>query len=56
MRWWSVCGSSTGAREVQVIVLSEYGIAPVNRPVHLNRVLRQAGLLKVREETGAGAA
>ncbi len=40
------------ARHVQVIILSEYGICPVNRPVHLNRVLRRAGLLKVREELG----
>ncbi|MCK1307644.1 nucleotide pyrophosphatase/phosphodiesterase family protein [Bradyrhizobium sp. 45] len=36
-----------GAR---VIVLSEYGITPVSRPVHINRVLREAGLLKVRRE------
>lgn len=36
----------------QVIVLSEYGITPVNKPVHINRVLRQAGLLQVREELG----
>ena len=40
------------ARDVQVMVLSEYGIVPVNKPVHLNRVLREAGLLRVREELG----
>jgi predicted AlkP superfamily pyrophosphatase or phosphodiesterase len=40
------------ARQVQVIVLSEYGIAPVDRPIHLNRVLRQQGLLQIREELG----
>ena len=40
------------ARGARVIVLSEYGIAPVSRPVHLNRALRQAGLLTVREELG----
>lgn len=34
----------------QVIVLSEYGITPVNKPVHINRVLREAGFLNVREE------
>ncbi|HEV2296473.1 MAG TPA: nucleotide pyrophosphatase/phosphodiesterase family protein [Tepidisphaeraceae bacterium] len=39
----------SGAR---VIVLSEYGITPVSRPVHLNRVLRERGLLAVREELG----
>jgi hypothetical protein len=33
-------------------VLSEYGIAPVSKPVHLNRALRERGLLAVREELG----
>ena len=36
----------------QVIVLSEYGITAVNRPVHINRALRSAGLLAIREELG----
>jgi predicted AlkP superfamily pyrophosphatase or phosphodiesterase len=36
----------------QVVALSEYGITGVNRPVHINRALRQAGWLKVREELG----
>src|SRR4051812_36473539 len=40
------------SRGSRVIVLSEYGITAVSRPVHLNRVLRQAGLLAVREEMG----
>ncbi len=39
-------------RGAQVIVLSEYGIAAVSQPVHLNRMLRQLGLLTVREELG----
>jgi predicted AlkP superfamily pyrophosphatase or phosphodiesterase len=38
-------GRSIGA---EVIVLSEYGIAPVAGPVHLNRELRQAGFLRVQ--------
>jgi predicted AlkP superfamily pyrophosphatase or phosphodiesterase len=38
-----------GAR---VIVLSEYGISPVSRPIHVNRALRDAGLLSVRVEDG----
>jgi predicted AlkP superfamily pyrophosphatase or phosphodiesterase len=38
-----------GAR---VIVLSEYGIVPVSRPVHPNRVLREAGLIAYRMELG----
>jgi len=35
-----------------VVVLSEYGITPVDRPIHINRALRDAGLLIVREEDG----
>ncbi len=33
---------------VQVWVVSEYGHVPVSRPVYLNRVLHQAGLVSVR--------
>jgi predicted AlkP superfamily pyrophosphatase or phosphodiesterase len=36
----------------RVIVLSEYGIAAVGRPVFVNRALREAGLLAVRVEDG----
>ena len=39
----------TGA---QIIILSEYGIAPVNHPVHLNRLFRQNDLLQIRVERG----
>jgi predicted AlkP superfamily pyrophosphatase or phosphodiesterase len=39
-------------RGARVIVLSEYGIMPVSRPIHLNRVLRERGLLAVRDEMG----
>jgi predicted AlkP superfamily pyrophosphatase or phosphodiesterase len=39
-------------RDTRVIVLSEYGVVPVNKSVHLNRVLREAGLLRIREELG----
>jgi predicted AlkP superfamily pyrophosphatase or phosphodiesterase len=35
-----------------VVVLSEYGITSVDRPIHTNRALREAGLLSVREEDG----
>jgi len=38
-----------GAR---VIVLSEYAITNVRGAVHINRALREAGLLRVREELG----
>ncbi len=40
---------ATGRR---VLVVSEYGINAVNGAVHLNRALRQAGWLRVREEMG----
>lgn len=40
------------ARGAKVIVLSEYGINPVERPIHLNRLFRQQGLITVREELG----
>lgn len=40
------------AQNGRVIVLSEYGIEPVSQPVHLNRVLRENGLITVREELG----
>ncbi len=38
-----------GAR---IIVLSEYGITGVDRPVHLNRILRANGWLGIRVERG----
>jgi predicted AlkP superfamily pyrophosphatase or phosphodiesterase len=38
-----------GAR---VIALSEYGITPVSTPIHVNRALREAGLIGVRLEDG----
>jgi len=51
----SVCGDlfdfyeSNGTR---VILLSEYGIEPVKRPVSINRELRKHGYITVREEMG----
>ena len=35
-----------------VILLSEYGITNVDRPIHINRVLREQGLLQIRTERG----
>lgn len=40
------------ARGVQVMLLSEYGIVPVDGAVFINRVLREAGLIQVRVELG----
>ncbi len=36
----------------RVIIVSEYGIVPVREAVHINRALRQAGLVRVRNEMG----
>jgi len=35
-----------------VVILSEYGITKVDRPIHINRALRDAGLLMARQEDG----
>jgi predicted AlkP superfamily pyrophosphatase or phosphodiesterase len=40
------------SRDAQVIVLSEYGIVPTSKPVHINRLLREKGFIAVREELG----
>jgi predicted AlkP superfamily pyrophosphatase or phosphodiesterase len=51
----AVCGELIEAArrlDADVVVLSEYGITAVDRPVHVNRALRRAGLLAVREELG----
>ena len=40
------------ARDVQVCVLSEYGISEVDRPLHLNRLFREQGWLTVKDELG----
>jgi predicted AlkP superfamily pyrophosphatase or phosphodiesterase len=41
-----------GGRGVQAVLLSEYGVDPVNTPIHLNRLFRQQGWLAIREELG----
>lgn len=38
------------ARGAKVILLSEYGITDVSEPVHINRILRNEGLINVRKE------
>jgi len=51
----ALCGELIDAAEREgreVIVVSEYGITPVTDAVHINRALRQAGLIQVREEMG----
>jgi predicted AlkP superfamily pyrophosphatase or phosphodiesterase len=41
-----------GKRGVQVVLLSEYGITNVDKPVHLNRLFRERGWLAVKDELG----
>jgi predicted AlkP superfamily pyrophosphatase or phosphodiesterase len=51
----AVCGDLIRfyeSRGAQVILFSEYGITEVRMPVHINRALREAGLITVREELG----
>src|SRR4029078_2555986 len=38
------------AKGARIILLSEYGITPVSKPIHLNRILREHGLLAIRTE------
>ncbi len=37
-------------RGVKVLLLSEYGISPVNQPIHLNRHFRAKGWLSIKNE------
>jgi predicted AlkP superfamily pyrophosphatase or phosphodiesterase len=39
-------------KNANIILLSEYGINNVNHPIHINRILRENGLLSVRVESG----
>jgi predicted AlkP superfamily pyrophosphatase or phosphodiesterase len=51
----AVCGELIEAAERtghRLVVVSEYGLTPVRDAVHINRALRQAGLLQVRVEMG----
>jgi predicted AlkP superfamily pyrophosphatase or phosphodiesterase len=51
----AVCGELIEHFEkdsARVVVLSEYGITPVGDAVHINRVLRQAGLVRIKPELG----
>lgn len=40
------------ARGVRVLLLSEYGISAVSKPVHLNRLFRDRGWLSIKDELG----
>ena len=50
-----LCGQlidTADAQQQNIIVVSEYGITPVSDAIHINRELRRAGLVRVREEKG----
>jgi predicted AlkP superfamily pyrophosphatase or phosphodiesterase len=40
------------SRDAHVVILSEYGIEPVQDSIHINRALREEGGLRIREEEG----
>ncbi|MBD5781956.1 alkaline phosphatase family protein [Pelagicoccus sp. NFK12] len=40
------------SRNVQVVLLSEYGITQVETPIHINRALREKGWITVKDELG----
>lgn len=40
------------SRNVKVLVVSEYGISKVSRPLHLNRIFRRKGWLQIKDELG----
>ncbi len=51
----ALCGELIDAADdhgQNIIIVSEYGITPVTDAVHINRELRRAGLVRVREENG----
>lgn len=51
----SLCGElidTATNQNREIIIVSEYGITAVSDAVHINRALRQAGLIAVREEQG----
>ncbi|MEM8892638.1 MAG: nucleotide pyrophosphatase/phosphodiesterase family protein [Bacteroidota bacterium] len=39
-------------KEANILILSEYGITPVSKAVHINRILRKEGLIRYRMELG----
>ena len=39
-------------RDIQLVILSEYGITPVDHPISLNRVFRKRGWIAIKDELG----
>lgn len=53
-----VCGTLVArlrANGRRTVIVSEYGITDVKGPVHINRALREAGMIAVRDELGTEA-
>ena len=51
----SLCEDLIGYFEKQgthMILVSEYAITSVNHPIHINRMLRKAGMIQVKDELG----
>ncbi|MES2982664.1 MAG: nucleotide pyrophosphatase/phosphodiesterase family protein [Verrucomicrobiota bacterium] len=40
------------SRNIRVLLLSEYGISPVDQPIHINRLFREKGWLSIKNELG----
>ena len=40
------------SRSIRVMLLSEYGISPVDQPIHLNRLFLEKGWLSIKDELG----
>lgn len=53
-----ICGrliAHARAKGRRILVVSEYGLTAVTGPIHINRALRDAGWLSVRDEVGLDA-
>lgn len=51
----AVCGDLIrhyAAADAEILFLSEYGITPVTKPIHLNRIFREQGWIALRDELG----
>lgn len=39
-------------KNIKITILSEYGITPVDKPIHLNRIFREKGWITIKNELG----
>ena len=39
-------------RDIQLVILSEYGITPVDQPIAINRLFREQGWIAIKDELG----